>query len=61
MTRKSLGQRELVEQLIVDKAQYQRHPDCSTLVCFVYDPARRLPRRQPLCCPALPERGQGSG
>ena len=43
MTRKSLGQRELVEQLIVDKAQYQRHPDCGTLVCFVYDPGRRLP------------------
>jgi hypothetical protein len=43
MTRKSLGQRALVEQLIVDKAQYKRHPDCGTLVCFVYDPGRRLP------------------
>jgi REase_DpnII-MboI len=37
--------RELVEQLIVDKAQYQRHPDCGTLVCFVFDPGRRLPNR----------------
>jgi len=42
MTRKSLGQRELVEQLIVDKAQYRGHPDCGTLVCFVYDPEHRL-------------------
>ncbi len=43
MTRQGLGQRELVEQLIVDKAQYRRHPDCGTLVCFAYDPGRRLP------------------
>lgn len=43
MTRSSLGQRDLVEQLIVDKAQYRSHPDCGTLVCFVYDPAGRLP------------------
>ena len=43
MTRKGLGQRELVHQLIIDKAQYQRHPDCGTLVCFVYDPRCSLP------------------
>jgi hypothetical protein len=42
MTRERLGQRELVEQLIVDKAQYRRHPDTGTLVCFVYDPSHRL-------------------
>lgn len=42
MTRKGLGQRELVSQLIVDKAQYATHPACDTLVCFVYDPDRRL-------------------
>lgn len=42
MTRKGLGQRELVQQLIVDKAQYRGHPDCSTLVCFVYDPTQHL-------------------
>ena len=42
MTRKSLGQRALVGQLTVDKAQYRTHPDCGTLVCFVYDPERRL-------------------
>jgi hypothetical protein len=32
-----------VQQLIVDKAQYRGHRDCGTLVCFVYDPDRRLP------------------
>jgi hypothetical protein len=42
MTRQSLGQNELVKQLIVDKAQYEAHPDCRTLVCFVYDPQLRL-------------------
>jgi hypothetical protein len=42
MTRKSLSQRELVHQLIVDKTQYQAHPDCDTLICFVYDPDKRL-------------------
>jgi hypothetical protein len=42
MTRKGLGQREVVEELTVDKAQYRTHPDCDTLVCFVYDPEKRL-------------------
>lgn len=42
MTRKNLGQRDVVEELTVDKAQYRSHPDCETLVCFVYDPGRRL-------------------
>jgi hypothetical protein len=43
MTRKGLGQRELVQELIVDKAQYRRHPDCGTLICFVYNPGCSLP------------------
>lgn len=43
MTRSGLGQRELVEQLIVDKEQYRQSPNCRTLVCFVYDPELRLP------------------
>ena len=41
-TRRSLGQREVIEQLTVDKAQYRTHPDCETLICFVYDPDKRL-------------------
>jgi hypothetical protein len=42
MTRKSLSQRELVHQLIQDKAQYQGHPGYTTLICFVYDPGHFL-------------------
>lgn len=37
-----LGVRELGEQLGVDIRKYQGYPDCRTLVCFVYDPDRRL-------------------
>ena len=29
----------LGEQLIVDIERYKSHPDCRTLICFVYDPA----------------------
>ena len=42
MTRRSLTQGELVRQLTLDKAQYQTHPDCGTLICYVYDPEHRL-------------------
>lgn len=42
MTRPSLGQRKLVEQLTIDKDQYRGHPDYESLVCFVYDPDHRL-------------------
>ncbi len=38
MTRKNLGQKEVVVELIEDKERYQAHPDCDALVCFVYDP-----------------------
>jgi len=38
MTRKGLGQKELVTQLAEDILQYQSHQDCKTLICFVYDP-----------------------
>jgi hypothetical protein len=39
MTRKGLGQKELVTQLAEDIHWYQSHLDCTTLICFVYDPA----------------------
>lgn len=42
MTRRDLGQRQVLAQLTIDKAQYSNHPDCKTLVCFVYDPDHRL-------------------
>jgi hypothetical protein len=38
MTRKGLGQKELVTQLAEDILRYQAHQDCKTLMCFVYDP-----------------------
>jgi hypothetical protein len=41
MTRKNLGQREVADELIIDKERYRTHADCKTLVCFVYDPERR--------------------
>ena len=37
-TRASIRDKQVGEQLIVDIAKYKEHPDCKTLVCFVYDP-----------------------
>jgi hypothetical protein len=42
MTRAGLEQKKVVEELIVDKEHYRQHPDCRTLICFVYDPEQRL-------------------
>ena len=41
-TRQGLDAKELGSQLIEDIARYQAHPDCDTLVCFVYDPEGRI-------------------
>ena len=41
-TRSSLKAGDLGEELIVDRARYEHHPDCDTLVCFVYDPEGRI-------------------
>ena len=41
MTRKGLGQKELVTQLAEDILRYQSHQDCKTLICFVYDPTAK--------------------
>jgi len=38
MTRKTLDQRRVTNELIIDKERYRTHPDCNTLICFVYDP-----------------------
>lgn len=38
MTRKGFSDRDVIDQLLVDIARYEEHPDCKTLVCFVYDP-----------------------
>ena len=42
MTRKGLGKRKVREELIIDKEYYQKHPDCKTLYCLVYDPEERI-------------------
>lgn len=36
-----LSQIEIAKQLAIDKDYYRRHPDCQTLICFVYDPESR--------------------
>lgn len=41
-TRKSMKERDIGDQLIVDAARYQAHPDCRALICFVYDPEGRV-------------------
>jgi hypothetical protein len=41
-TRKGLGKKEIGEQLIIDIAHYQKHPECKFLYCFVYDPEERI-------------------
>jgi len=33
-----LKDNKIGEQLIVDIERYKKHPDCETLICFVYDP-----------------------
>ncbi len=41
MTRANLGQREVVDQLTIDRSRYETAPHVDHLVCLVYDPARR--------------------
>ena len=41
-TRKGLTAREVGEQLIIDIQRYKTHPNCRSLVCFVYDPEGRI-------------------
>ena len=42
MTREGLADKEIGNQLIDDIGRYGRHSDCSTLICFVYDPDHRI-------------------
>lgn len=41
-TRANLKDGKVGEELIIDRARYEQHPDCDTLVCFVYDPEGRV-------------------
>ncbi|WP_147263023.1 hypothetical protein [Geodermatophilus sp. TF02-6] len=42
MTRPTLTDRKLGEELSVDWNRYPRHPDCRAILAFVYDPGRHL-------------------
>ena len=46
-TRQGLGAKEIADQLAIDFQRYSIHPNCRTLLCFVYDPEGRAanPRR----------------
>jgi hypothetical protein len=37
-----LKDKQIGEQLLVDIGRYRSHPDCRTLICFVYDPEGHL-------------------
>jgi len=41
-TSEKLKDKQLGEQIILDVAKYKEHPDCNTLVCFIYDPEGRI-------------------
>ncbi len=41
-TRNGLGAKDIGDQLIIDIQKYQAHPDCKTLICFVYDPEGKI-------------------
>jgi len=41
-TRRGLTKKKLKEELIIDKEQYKKNPDCKILYCFVYDPDNRI-------------------
>ena len=42
MTRETLRDDKIGEQLIIDIERYRSRSECHTLVCFVYDPGRYL-------------------
>lgn len=42
MMRKSLSEKKLGEELMIDITRYSAYPSCKTLMCFVYDPMGRI-------------------
>jgi hypothetical protein len=42
MTRPNRNDKEIGDELLQDIARYKKHPDCSVLVCLIYDPQRLL-------------------
>jgi len=42
MTRPTLKDREIGDELLQDIARYKQHPDCEGLICLIYDPSNLL-------------------
>ncbi|MGW7350013.1 PD-(D/E)XK nuclease domain-containing protein [Streptomyces sp. NPDC054784] len=42
MTRETLADRKVGEELMIDWSRYSQHPDCRGILALVYDPERRL-------------------
>lgn len=42
MTRSTLTDRKVGEELLVDRGRYPRHPDCKAIFALIYDPKRHL-------------------
>lgn len=41
-TRKGLADKVLGDELSIDISHYRKHPDCETLICFIYDPDAKI-------------------
>ncbi len=41
-TRDSLRTKGISDELIIDKERYRTHPNCKTLIAFIYDPERHI-------------------
>lgn len=39
MTRRGRAEKVISDELIIDAVRYKEHPNCATLMCFIYDPA----------------------
>lgn len=48
VTRSGHHEKEISDELIVDKARYKTHPKCKRLVCFIYDPQGLIENRSAL-------------
>ena len=41
-TRRTLKEKEVSDELIIDKERYRAHPNCKTLIAFVFDPDKHI-------------------
>jgi hypothetical protein len=56
-TRQGFGAKEIAEQLAADFQRYATHPNCKTLLCFIYDPEGRIGNPRGLEAELKRERG----